>query len=75
MTTSIKKPAPLTSWPVSARTLITNATMTETYAGHELSLSVNRPGATDTLALPSRVGRHLYYRDGCTALAPNAPAT
>lgn len=63
------KPAPPTSWPASTRTLITNATMTETYNGHELGLTVNRPGAADAMALPSRVGRHLHYRDGRTALA------
>lgn len=34
------------------------------YTGAELSPRADRPGATDALALPSRMGRHLHYRDG-----------
>lgn len=40
-----------------------------TYTGHELGSNTPRPGATDALEIPSRVGRHLHYRDGRVELA------
>lgn len=42
---------------------VTNAASTQTYTGAELRAHV-RPGALDALALPSRMGRRLHYRDG-----------
>lgn len=41
-----------------------NTRMTEPYDGAELRPIVGRPGATDALALPSRIGNRLHYRDG-----------
>lgn len=58
-------------WPLPLRmTRITNATTQDVYDGAELCLSVNRPGATDALALPSRVGKYRYYRDGSVHTSP-----
>ena len=37
---------------------------TGTYEGKELRLAAVRQGADDHMALPSRVGNELYYRDG-----------
>ena len=34
------------------------------YDGRELRPYAGRPGATDALALPSRIGKRLHYRDG-----------
>lgn len=34
------------------------------YDGAELRLFAGRPGATDALDLPSRIGKRLHYRDG-----------
>ncbi len=44
-----------------------NSRMTERYDGAELRPIVGRPGATDALELPSRIGNRLHYRDGRTA--------
>lgn len=56
-----------------AKTRITNATTRDTYTGAELGLTVARPGAAAAMALPSRVGQRLHYRDGRTADATGAP--
>ena len=62
-----KSPGP-TGWQQPQKTRITAATQRETYAGNELSAPAVRPGADDALALPSRTGRNLHYRDGRTEL-------
>ena len=45
------------------RARITNASSGQPYDGAELRAHV-RPGALDALALPSRMGQRLHYRDG-----------
>lgn len=42
---------------------ISNSSSQAVYTGAELRAHV-RPGALDALALPSRMGRRLHYRDG-----------
>lgn len=60
--------------PRPTRTRITAATVSDIYDGAELCLTAHRPGAADAMALPSRVGKYLYYRDGTVGIAPaNAP--
>ena len=45
------------------RARVTNASSSQPYDGAELRAHV-RPGALDALALPSRMGNRLHYRDG-----------
>lgn len=42
---------------------VSNSTSSEIYTAPELRAPV-RPGAMDAMALPSRMGDRLYYRDG-----------
>lgn len=44
--------------------MICAATTRGSYAGSELSAPAVRPGADDSLKLPSRIGNALHYRDG-----------
>lgn len=45
-------------------TPVRNSTQAGVYTGAELQPTAARPGANDGLALPSRVGHRLTYRDG-----------
>lgn len=50
-----------------ARPINTEVMKAPTYDGKEMQPYQGRPGANDALALPSRMGDRLYYRDGRAA--------
>lgn len=49
-----------------ARPINTEVMKAPTYDGKEMQPYQGRPGANDALALPSRMGDRLHYRDGRT---------
>lgn len=51
---------------VGAHALLTASPVRRASSAADLAPSALRPGATDALACPSRIGSRLYYRDGRT---------
>ena len=49
---------------VGAHALLTASPVRRASSAADLAPSALRPGATDALACPSRIGSRLYYRDG-----------
>ncbi|MGH6627619.1 MAG: hypothetical protein ACRECD_13960 [Burkholderiaceae bacterium] len=49
---------------------VCNASSRDSYRGEELRLNAARPGCNDHLALPSRVGVRLHFRDGRVERVP-----
>ena len=51
---------------VGAHALLTASPVRRASSAADLAPSALRPGATDALACPSRIGSRLHYRDGRT---------